>query len=180
MMKWVSFGMLASVAAIVTGPAVAQQQSSAQQQSPAQQQSLSQQQCDCRFEWTEPAKAVGTITSVTGDVLVTLPSGYGSAKEGAAVFRETSVTVGPRSRARISFRSGCSIEANQNTVVSIDLRRAADVQQAEVCARVSQSTPGGLIEGPGVPLGIFTGLAGAAALLSLTQGAEDGPPPVSQ
>jgi len=156
MMKWVSFGMLASAVAAMTGPALAQQQ------------------CDCQFEWVEAARAVGTITSVTGDVLVTLPSGYGSAKEGTAVFRETSVTVGPRSRALISFRNGCSIEARQNTTVSIN------VQQAAVCARVSQATPGGLIDGAGVPLGVFTGLAGSAALLSLTQKSEDGPPPVSQ
>jgi hypothetical protein len=162
MMKWVSFGMLASALAAMTGPALAQQQ------------------CDCQFEWVEAARAVGTITSVTGDVLVALPSGYGSATEGTAVFRETSVTVGPRSRALISFRGGCSIEARQNTTVSINLKQATGAQQAAVCARVSQSAPGGVMSGPGVPLGIFTGLAGSAALLSLTQKSEDGPPPVSQ
>ena len=138
--------------------------------------SANAQECGCSLPQTAAGVQLGEVRSATGSVMASLPSGFGAAGNGTALFVGSRVMVGPNSNASLAFGGGCSLGVPQNSTVEIAPAGSA------ICVSVRSEEAGvptedlaGAAGSPGVitPATLFLGLAGSAALLSVAADDDD-------
>ena len=110
--------------------------------------------CTCILPAVLPGRTVGSVQAVTGDVLMSMPDGYGPVRPGAAIVNGSRIVVGAEGSATLGFGASCSIVAPSTAVVVVA------PQPRATC--VSMQTPRIL---PGARTGAGSGAgAGAAAV----------------
>jgi hypothetical protein len=155
-----------------------------------------EQTCGCVLPKASAGAQVGQVRAVTGTVMTSLPSGYGAAKPGTALHAGSSVFVGPKSKAALSFGTACDIEASENSTIQVQ------PTESEICVAVLDSTASttlasvsvadrpfilqllggrnGTIPPSYVPFSLFMGAALGATALSTYQAVYDDQDPVSR
>jgi hypothetical protein len=132
--------------------------------------------CACTAPIPTGSSPLGSLTSVTGNVLVTEDSGYVPAEVGAGLHAGSRVILGSESMATMQVGKGCTVPLSQNssaTLVIADQQLCVQVTTPQSAAAtqtlVSPETTYGQADnerrrGFGVPEGIF-GLAVASSIL---------------
>lgn len=123
--------------------------------------------CTCTTPYQGAANSIGSIGRANGDVMVSQAAGYGPAKAGNALDFGSRVVVGAKGAASVNV-GGCNLDVPANS--SLDISRVEN----NICLRVlgsehtAQIAPGSTANSR-LPLFIFGGMAGTAAVLAATQ-----------
>lgn len=143
------------------------------------------QECGCSLPPTAAGVQLGEVRSATGNVMASMPSGFGAAENGTALFVGSRVLVGPNSNASLAFGGGCSLGIPQNSTVEIApagsaicvavSSQAAGIPTVNEAGIPPESLAAGAAGSSGVvgPATLFLGLAGSAALLSVADEGDD-------
>lgn len=132
-------------------------------------------ECACALPIGAAGVAVGSVGKVSGDVMMSMPAGFGSAKVGAPIVNGSRILVGPKSSASLSF-GYCSVVAPAGSTVSVQPGKANTCVKLEAITTVTTATEAKVLGAPifplqdpnAPPLAIAAGTAtGASAPLSL-------------
>ncbi|MFA6031723.1 MAG: hypothetical protein WC889_02350 [Myxococcota bacterium] len=131
--------------------------------------------CTCATAYRGPGLPVGSISQVTGDVVMSQVAGYDSAKPGNALSLGSRVVVGPKGSALVQA-GGCSLAVPANS--SLDISRVGN----NICLKVqgpgqaadSQTTGSVRRFRFGFPEAFFAGALITTGVLAATQDDDKG------
>src|SRR5688500_9378752 len=78
------------------------------------------QQCTCLLPAADGAVPVGELRAVDGDVVMSQPTGYFAARQGASVVLGSRIVVGANSSASLFFGENCPLEVPASSIVRVD------------------------------------------------------------
>lgn len=104
---------------------------------------LAQAECACLLPTAAAGAAVGTVSAVTGQVLMSMPVGYGAAQAGATIVSGSRIVVGLNASAVLQFGTACSVMAPAGAVVAIGLRQSGTCVALDTTAAASVPEPAG-------------------------------------
>ncbi|RUW64836.1 MULTISPECIES: hypothetical protein [unclassified Mesorhizobium] len=137
--------------------------------------------CTCATAYQGPANPIGSIQSVSGNVMVSQTAGYGPAKEGSALDFGSRLQVGANGLASVRV-GGCKLSVPANS--SLDISRVENniclkiVKPEHTAAAISPEHTGAI--GPsgkfafGLPETFFAGALITAGVLTATQNDDNG------
>lgn len=130
--------------------------------------------CSCTTAYQGAAGAIGSVSRVSGDALISQAAGFDVAKVGSSLGFGSRVVVGPRGSASVQVGS-CSLDVPANS--SLDISRVG----GNICLKLDQSAQsakaensGGGVGGFGPPEAMFAGALLTSGVLAATQNDDNG------
>lgn len=138
--------------------------------------------CSCATAYRASTNGIGSILNVRGNVVVSQPAGYESAKAGNGLDLGSRVVVGAKSSASVQV-GDCRLSVPSNSSLDISrveskicLRLEGSEQQAAGNVGVSSEQTGAIEDTRklGVPEALFAGMGVTAGVLAATQNDDNG------
>jgi len=131
--------------------------------------------CSCATAYQGAAGAIGSVSRVSGDAMISQAAGFDLAKPGSSLGFGSRVVVGPKGSASVQV-GGCNLDVPANS--SLDISRVG----GNICLKLDQSaqsakaeTSGGAgVGGFGPPEAMFAGALLTSGVLAATQNDDNG------